>query len=306
MATRRFEATVQLDNGLIIPASAADGLALQSDGSGNATWHNRQNDALQAGVVASGDCALTITSTPTYAVAAGTVYVATSGGVLVRRATTGKSATAITYASAGDTRLDCVTCDSTGTINYLTGTQQASAGATLDNRTGAPTIPAGSQLLWDVLVASSGTPTSRDRRPWARGAAAALTITAGTTDISYSGSAWAAISTSSLQMRVECSGVPVFVAINGFVSLPAASEYARLGWFVDGAQSGPGTTVAVPSTDGGIVWWGGWLTGLAARSHLIAPAWASPSNYTITLDFAEPAQFIVEERLNANSNNGTT
>lgn len=36
--TRRFEANVQLDSGLIIPTGAADGYVLTSDGSGNATW----------------------------------------------------------------------------------------------------------------------------------------------------------------------------------------------------------------------------------------------------------------------------
>jgi|ERR1035441_5879869 hypothetical protein len=36
--TRRFEATVQLDSGLIIPASAGVGKVLRSDGSGNAAW----------------------------------------------------------------------------------------------------------------------------------------------------------------------------------------------------------------------------------------------------------------------------
>ncbi len=38
MSTRRFEYTVQLDNGLIIPAGAAAGKQLLSDVSGNATW----------------------------------------------------------------------------------------------------------------------------------------------------------------------------------------------------------------------------------------------------------------------------
>lgn len=38
MATRKYEHTVQLDSGLIIPASAGVGKVLTSDGSGNATW----------------------------------------------------------------------------------------------------------------------------------------------------------------------------------------------------------------------------------------------------------------------------
>lgn len=55
MATKRFEPTVQLDNGLIIPASAGIGLGLTSDASGNGTWGNpvslREQYDMQTGVL---------------------------------------------------------------------------------------------------------------------------------------------------------------------------------------------------------------------------------------------------------------
>lgn len=41
MAIRKFEYTLQLDSGLLIPASAGEGKVFTSDGSGNGTWQAR-------------------------------------------------------------------------------------------------------------------------------------------------------------------------------------------------------------------------------------------------------------------------
>lgn len=69
----------------------------------------------------------------------------------------------------------------TPTLEVLTGT--ATAGATLDNRTGALALPSDCMRLADILVpaASSSVTTAniRDRRPWARGAFYATVRTAG-------------------------------------------------------------------------------------------------------------------------------
>ena len=61
--------------------------------------------------------------------------------------------------------------DDTPLVTVLTGT--ATSGATLDNLTGAPAVPAGDLLLGDVLVGAAVTSITtsniRDRRRWARG-----------------------------------------------------------------------------------------------------------------------------------------
>lgn len=95
----------------------------------------------------------------------------------------------------------------------LTGT--ATAGATLNNRTGAVALPGNALLLADVLVGATATSITntviRDRRKWARGAmwrgrrSTSLTGPVGTTGY--------ADDTTNLQARVECSGVPVRVTL---------------------------------------------------------------------------------------------
>jgi hypothetical protein len=63
--------------------------------------------------------------------------------------------------------------DSSDAIQIICATGTATSGATLDNRSGAPTIPTGALLLADILVPAASTSVTtaniRDRRAWARG-----------------------------------------------------------------------------------------------------------------------------------------
>src|SRR4051795_6181621 len=82
------------------------------------------------------------------------------------------------------------------TLEVLTGT--ATAGATLDNRTGAPALPNDCLRLADILVPATSTSVVtaniRDRRPWARGFYYPLVDAAGDVVLGAA-SVWAATST---------------------------------------------------------------------------------------------------------------
>lgn len=126
--------------------------------------------AVQAGVVASGDYVLTINSITQVTIAAGICYCTQSSDLLVRAPTVSSTVlSSIPAAGAGTQRLDQVVINSSGVVTRLQGTQNAAT--TLANRTGAATIPSGSQLLHDMMVTSGGVLSAnvRDRRPWAHG-----------------------------------------------------------------------------------------------------------------------------------------
>lgn len=161
----------------------------------------------------------------------------------------------------------------------LAGT--ATAGATLDNRTGATALPATAMRLCDLLTpaAFAGPYVQathiRDRRPFARGFYRRLTQKAGG-DYSITSTSEAAIDATNLQMRVECTGVPLRVKFG-----PARIAHNTAGQFfvftprVDGAipteidSTAGGHTVQVPSTGVGASSAPFWDLVLAAGSHLI-------------------------------------
>lgn len=127
--------------------------------------------ALQPGVVLAGDYALTINTTAQVTIAAGVAYVPQTLGLMVRAVTlAGTVLAAIPVATGANLRLDQVVVDATGVVSRLQGVEGAAV--SLANRTGAAAIPAGSQLLHDMLVTNGGVLAAnvRDRRPWARGA----------------------------------------------------------------------------------------------------------------------------------------
>jgi hypothetical protein len=119
--------------------------------------------------------------------------------------------------ASGQPRIDIViltmTGYGTGTVSVVTGT--GTAGATLDNRTGAPALPAGAFLLADILMPNAfagpfvQNTHIRDRRPWAKGAFAVQVVASGaglTSGGSFHGAAFGGGT-----MRVELSGAPIRV-----------------------------------------------------------------------------------------------
>lgn len=196
---------------------------------------------LQAGVIAAGDLAVTSSANLVLPVAAGSAYIASSSGFLAPYTFAGGTATIGANAS-GNPRLDQVVFDGT-TVSVLAGT--ATAGATLDNRTGAAALPVGYLRLADVLVADGATALAssviRDRRPWARGAFAS-SVRAATQSIS---SATDTLLDALLEVRIECTGNPMRVTYRtaSYGQGSTAASRLQLRIAVDGANGGGGTTM---------------------------------------------------------------
>jgi hypothetical protein len=202
------------------------------------------------------------------------------------------------------------------TLEVATGT--ATAGATLDNRTGAAT-PTGDFLrLADILVPATSTSVVtaniRDRRPWARGAYSRIVDTGG----DYAGVVNAtvlALSTTRLRMRVECSGTTLRVIARVRHTLPATvGAEAGFAPLVDGTvptevsnangiQSSTLTQNVATAYDTGAHW--AWDIVPAAGSHLIDLGLRSPSGSTVHATAQLPLAFIVEEIVRQQANNGT-
>lgn len=195
---------------------------------------------LQEGVVASGDLKVTPGSNLVLNYASGTAWVTDDSGVLAAGAllpvvVTGSSAT-IAANSSGNPRIDQIiltmTGHATGTVSILQGT--ATGGATLDNRTGAASLPNDAVRLADILMPNGfagpfvQNTHIRDRRPWARGAY----YNAIATDYAAipGASTWVTVST----VRLEVSGNPITMNFScGTGSATAASQNeARL--LIDG------------------------------------------------------------------------
>lgn len=166
------------------------GLVAVSDAGGNITWQagaptsgvaggglvgsypNPQvlgfSDAWQPGILADRHGDLVVNSVSQVTVKAGIFWVLDATSILTRCSAAADTVLAgIPAAAASNFRLDQLVVDSTGVVSRLAGTQGTTV--TLDNRTGAASIPAGSMLLWDLLVTSTGVTSANswDRRTWA-------------------------------------------------------------------------------------------------------------------------------------------
>lgn len=213
-------------------------------------------------------------------------------------------------------------------VRVITGT--ASSGATLDNRTGAASLPSSCLLLADVHVPATDTTISnsqiRDRRKWARGAFRRIVRNAngaadGTLNAQYTttSSTIALIDATNLAPRIECTGVPVRVTLVGeFTGSAITNHY----WSpqvdsagVDGMTSvgvNPGTgagglQISVDDTNYRPTPFLQWTFVPSAGSHIIAPAWASGSG-TLGLyaNAARPCAWIVEEIVKQDAANNQT
>jgi hypothetical protein len=131
---------------------------------------------------------------------------------------------------------------STVTVTAAHATGTATSGATLDNRTGAASIPSNALHLADLLVPATDTTIDntqiRDRRRWARGFDALRTLSA---DTNTSSTTYTTISTD-LQSRVECSGAPLRARLEGmmFTNPGGADRTCYLALFMDGSIVSPG------------------------------------------------------------------
>lgn len=119
-----------------------------------------------------------------------------------------------------DDSADGAAADDTPQFGVVTGTP--TAGATLDNRTGAGTLPSNSLLLADVLVGAAVTSITgsniRDRRPWVRGA---FGFREYASNIDVTSTSAVALPGASFTQRVE-------VGANGLLSVEFAGSVVEL------------------------------------------------------------------------------
>lgn len=127
-------------------------------------------DLVQPGIIDPTHHAVTVTSASAVAVAAGIHFVRDAAGTIQKVSIAGSTAiSGIPATAAGVQRLDQIVISSAGVLSRIQGTPNAAT--TLNNRTGVAAIPAGSLLLYDLLVTSAGVLAAnvRDRRSWAKG-----------------------------------------------------------------------------------------------------------------------------------------
>lgn len=223
--------------------------------------------------------------------------------------TASKSTVAVGTADASNPRVDRVVVSTAGVVSLVAGT--ATSGATLDNLTGAASVPSDSLLLADVLVPATDTTISnsqiRDRRKWARGAYAITTYTGTPTETT---GVLTLVDPTNLQVRVECSGAPLRLTLKGYMTHATANAGAQIDWFVDGASANRLRSFTLVSSgfalefdiEANIV--------PSAGSHLIGPAWAN-GNVANTLSMlggtsVRPIEFTVEEIVRQNTKNNAT
>jgi hypothetical protein len=203
------------------------------------------------------------------------------------------------------------------TLEVATGT--ATAGATLDNRTGAAT-PTGDFLrLADMLVPATSTSVVtaniRDRRPWARGFYYPLVDAAGDVVLGAA-SVWAATSTTRHRLRVECSGVPLRIHARVRHTFPATlGAEVDFAPFIDGAVPTILTTSTTLSTtsfqnpvataDDLSFNWVWEIPSPTPGTHLIDLAYRNGVGFTLHANATLPLWFIVEEIVRQQANNGT-
>lgn len=198
-AERTHLATIVPEGGIRIPG-VGSGLVAVTDSTGTIQWEAGAptsgtagggligsypdpqvlgfGDAWQPGVTFERHGDLTVNSTSQVTINSGYFWVLDPTSTLVRVSVNSNAVLgSIPAASASNFRLDQVVVDSTGVISLLQGTEGTTV--TLDNRTSAANIPAGSMLLWDILVTSSGVTGANtwDRRSWAATGSPAVTTT---------------------------------------------------------------------------------------------------------------------------------
>jgi hypothetical protein len=193
------------------------------------------------------------------------------------------------------------------TLEVLAGTP--TSGATLDNRSGHAALPNDCMLVRDILVPSGSTSVinanMRDRRPWARGAFAVLTRTAGT--VSTASTSPTVIDATTLQARFELSGSPARITLNAVGWNATAFDGVTTGYFIDGADDGttaPGQTM---SSSASAFTNAGFTATIVPvpGSHTLAATFAALTGGTARLNSATttPLRMIVEEILRPNTTN---
>lgn len=203
---------------------------------------------------------------------------------------------ALTTADASNPRVDQVILEILDNVHDATGSNLArtrvlagtpTGGATLANRTGATALPSNCVRLADVLVGAAVSSVDntkiRDRRPWCKGAYVRIvrnTNAAAGNDYSTTSSSFAAIDSTNLNPRLECSGVPSLeVGIEGTFQSGAANALSRITVGVDGTapDGGAYTSISNMALNSDIPVAFHWPTTPTAGSHQVAPFFSTGS-----------------------------
>lgn len=248
----------------------------------------------------------------------------TNQGLYVVRSHTAAANLDIATAHATNPRVDSVIVqieddehDSSGNtraqVKVLTGT--ATSGATLDNRTGAASLPSSALLLADVHVPATDTTISnsqiRDRRKWALGVNFMVRKTDG--DLTTTNTTLTAVHSTFLK-RFESSGKPIRVTLLGRATHATADAFVGFNFAVDGSvtlSNGPSPLQRANTAGADAA--GPVLAQIqftpAAGSHTIEPFWnVSAGTGTLFASTTNGALvMIVEEVIRQDSvNNPTT
>ena len=279
--------------------------------------------AVQAGVWDNGDFKVTWTSNMNLSVAAGFALVqASNAGNLGLYHVQNDAAITVVIppAHASLPRLDQVYIlvdDSTDGAasddnpQLLVAQGTPTSGATLDNRSGFAALPNNALRIADVLVPAAASTLSaaavRDRRPWARGANALLTVQSGT--LTGLGSTTAAEISSNFRTRIELSGNPMrIIFAPGYVqaSSPVTPTIEFMPW-LDGAAAGP--RLYGQGTNNSAIFNGNpfvFLLTAQNSSRLVSIGYiaAGSGSWSIGADSSRPTNILIEEtpRMNGNNN----
>lgn len=268
-------------------------------------------DALQPGVVESDHLAMVRDANLQIRILAGVAWVMSAAGVLTRVVV---PETTLALTQAANARLDQIVVSSAGVVSRVQGTN--TVGATLNNRNGAAAIPAGSMLLYDILITINGFEVGnyRNRRSWARGAYGRILRTSnagGTDDYTVAPAAPAMLDANNLAMRMECTGAPLRLRVSGSMACGgSAGSQIGLTFFVDGVLVSPSTAAAglayFNSPSAAIPFNVVFDIAPAAGSRLIAVGVATVvSNGIVYARPAMPLQFVVEELVRQNAANNS-
>lgn len=197
-------------------------------------------------------------------------------------------------------------------VMVLTGT--ATSGATLDNRTGAPTLPDSALLVADVLVPASDTSISnsqiRDRRRWANGAHKVVSRTsnaAAGNDYSTSSTSATDIDATNIAPRVELSGKATKVTLRGAAFFTTSEPMMQLQVLANGVAIAAARGVNLRSASIGqnfeVVF--EWTP--AAGSFVLKPQfYTNAGTVNVVARSSAPFQFVVEEDPRQDAANDST
>lgn len=228
-----------------------------------------------------------------------------------------------TNAGGANPRLDSIYLQVFDTLHDASGFNRAqtivttgtvTAGATLDNRSGAAAAPANSILLADVLMAAGSTTATtaniRDRRRNATGAYTRierLANAAAGNDYTTVSASSAIIDATNMQPRVECSGAPLSLTLFAKLTHSVAGSGTVFAPYMDGLIV-PGMVDPRPhhiSTAGGSAIIAlTWELTPTAGSHTFSWGWlTSAATATLSARATAPLHMAVREDVRQNWNN---